>query len=67
MRGETSSAQDLLNMIGGGVPTYQEFSGDLLTRIPARHKRSDVPLARCECFAAQLTFDLIDARHSRIP
>jgi len=54
-------------MIGGGVLTYHEFSGDLLTRIPARHKRSDVPLARCECFAAQLTFDLIDARHSRIP
>ena len=66
-RREASSAQNLLNVIDGGTLTDHEFGGDLLIRIPARHKRSDVPLAGSECFAAQLTFDMSDARHLRRP
>jgi hypothetical protein len=51
-------------VIGGSALADYQFSGDLLIGMPACHKRSDVPLAGCECFAAQLTFDLSDARHA---
>jgi len=46
--------------------TDHEFGGNLLTGMPARDKRNNVSLAGSEGFAAQLTFDLSDARHPRL-